>query len=376
MKKWFELLFTIFALVACSSEIPKEGDPTVKSIAVKENTVPTEFYVGNMFSVTGGKLLVTYSNEKISEVNMTLSMINNVPSMNTPLSNYQVSVSYKEKTTSYTINVYAKDVYTLNATSKTVEVGETFQFKLYKNGTQITNNVLWQVSSDLIEITNSGILKGIYPTGNTKDVFVRGSVGSNYVDCPITVIGRNNSIYRCMTSEYGSSAELEEGTNHVHYSHSKTVSGSNWDGTKYKHDYSFDYDSLTEKCKIQVTKIGYYVNDDGYQWEEVYVGYNVFTWGDYENGQFYGTMGDILHDTSTGTVRQCNVSFINSQMVFNKAEYTYGIHTSGTYYQILTIKESDIQDIFHVVYECKTFADSEVFKSYNSAHPSDKVTLF
>ncbi|MBO5578060.1 MAG: hypothetical protein J5955_03030 [Bacilli bacterium] len=275
-----------------------------------------------------------------------------------------------------------KDVYTLNANNVTVEVGGTYQFHLYKNNVLVTRNVMWQVSTDLLDITSDGLLTGIYPTNSSSNAFVRGSIGKNYVDCKVTVTGRDSNIYRCMTSEYQTSAEIEN-TNHVVYSCKREESGSNWDGTKYKNSYLFTYDSLTEKCKIVTMKIGYYVNGEGYQWEEVYAGYNEFTWGDYENGLFYGIMGDIVHDTNPGRERQVNVIFKNEQLVFNKETYQIGFHSQAEYYEIVkntytnyTVTSDDIYEILKVVNECKTFADNEVFKDYNNSHPNDIVKLF
>ena len=93
-----------------------------------------------------------------------------------------------------------KDVYTLNANNVTVEVGGTYQFHLYKNNVLVTRNVMWQVSTDLLDITSDGLLTGIYPTNSSSNAFVRGSIGKNYVDCKVTVTGRDSNIYRCMTT--------------------------------------------------------------------------------------------------------------------------------------------------------------------------------
>ena len=292
------------------------------------------------------------------------------------------SLSSSSSTTSLSTSNSSKgDVYKLNATNVTVEVGGTYQFHLYKNNALVTNNVLWQVSTDLLSISSTGLLTGIYPTSETTNAFVRGSVDNHYVDCPVTVIGRDSPIYRCMTTQYQSSAEIKD-TNHVIYSCTKTDSGSNWDGTKYKNTYSLEYDSLTNECLIQIIKIGYYVNGDGYQWEEIFSGYNKFTWGNYENGQFYGIMGDIVH-TNPEKERQVNVIFNNNYLVFDKNQYDIGVYRQQEYYQIqkntytdYTVKETDIYEILKTVINCKNFADDEVFKAYNNSHPNDLVKLF
>ena len=84
---------------------PAPAAPTVDSIAVKENTATTEFFVGDQFSVGGGKLVVTYSNQTTEEVSMTLDMIKNAPDMSSEHLNYTVNVEYEKKATSYVVNV-------------------------------------------------------------------------------------------------------------------------------------------------------------------------------------------------------------------------------------------------------------------------------
>ena len=90
-------------VAGCSPKTP--AAPTVDSIAVKENTAKTEFFVGDNFTVGGGKLVVTYSNQTTEEVNMTLDMIKNAPDMSSEHLNYTVNVEYEKKATSYVVNV-------------------------------------------------------------------------------------------------------------------------------------------------------------------------------------------------------------------------------------------------------------------------------
>ena len=83
----------------------EETQVTVSSIAVKENSVKTSFQVGDEFTVEGGKLVVSYSDNSSKEINMTLVMIPVKPNMNQAGNNIEVGVSYLEKTTSYFINI-------------------------------------------------------------------------------------------------------------------------------------------------------------------------------------------------------------------------------------------------------------------------------
>ena len=83
----------------------EQTEVTVKSIAVKENSVKIAFYVNDKFSVEGGKLVVSYSDNSTKEVDMTLDMIPVKPDMTKPNENLKVDVSYLDKTTSYYIKV-------------------------------------------------------------------------------------------------------------------------------------------------------------------------------------------------------------------------------------------------------------------------------
>ena len=83
---------------------------TVSSIAIKADCYPPQqFTVGDEFSVAGGVLVVTKSNDTREEVNITLAMITNAPNMNEPHENYTVNVSYEGASTSYVINVIPAD---------------------------------------------------------------------------------------------------------------------------------------------------------------------------------------------------------------------------------------------------------------------------
>ncbi len=358
MKKLIGLAFICLALSACGAP-SSGGDSSIASVSSESKDTAS----------------LTSSVEEQSSTEISSSIVTSVET--TIPSSEQTSIP-----ASTTTSASEEDVYTLNATNVTVEVGETFQFSLLKNGIKVTKDVWWQVSTDLIEITQDGLLRGVYPTNAASNAFVRGSIGNHYVDCPVTVVGRNNAIYRCMTTQYASSAKIEQ-TNHVIYSSEKKESGSRIDGTKFSNTYLFTYDSLTEECYLKTIHINYYVNGEGYQWEEIYAGFTSFIWGKYEEGYFYGMMGDVVHDTDPGRERQLNVVFVNDQLIFNKETYKIGVHQNAEFYQIekntytnYTVTVDDIIDVLKVVVECKEFADNEVFKNYNNAHSSDAVKLF
>lgn len=123
MKKKLFLLFALIpllALASCNSSNSgsssggdnppiEPNEPTVTGIAVKENTVQTEFEVGDEFNVDGGILTVSYSDQTSKEVSMTLDMIMNPPPMDSEFKQYNVYVSYMEQRTSYTISISIKE---------------------------------------------------------------------------------------------------------------------------------------------------------------------------------------------------------------------------------------------------------------------------
>lgn len=111
---------------------PPGDEKTISQILVKENTVPTNFMVGDTFSVTGGVLQIRYSDNTREEIAMTLQMIENAPDMSVAHLDYEVRVVYEGARTSYYINVVAED------TREEVSIGISYE---YNNGpsTEITN---------------------------------------------------------------------------------------------------------------------------------------------------------------------------------------------------------------------------------------------
>ena len=93
------------SLAACGGNGGGKPQPTLDSISVKENSVPTSFTVDDTFSVEGGILIARYSDNSTSEVGMTLEMIRNKPAMTAPLADYEVFVEYLNKETSYHITI-------------------------------------------------------------------------------------------------------------------------------------------------------------------------------------------------------------------------------------------------------------------------------
>ena len=357
----------------------------VSSISVKSGSVKTSYNVGDSFTVKGGKLIVRYSDDSAKEVSMTLDMIQNVPDMSKPTSNYTVQVMYQNKSTSYQISIkeVPVDVYMLNKSSLTLEVGEKFQLKVYKNGSLYTGNITWAISTDLIDIDDNGVVIGVYPT--SSDIDCRAQAWSPYFSlfCEISVIGRNSNIYRCMTTHSSSTPEVESG-NHVVYTVSKEET---FNGTrKYRNAYRFSYDSLTEECFISVILNNYWVNSEGYQWIEVIAAYNRFYWGEYENGAFYGIYGQIIYDQDPPRSYQANIVYNTEHFVFDSENYKIGVHSSKPYYTVMKdefeegglvpIDSEEVDQVTTALVTCKTFADSEVFGSYNSKNPKDQIRLF
>ena len=151
MKKIKNLLFFLvassMALVGCdkkSNEAEPEqqqqsgdqggqqGQVVVSSISVKANSAKIDYYVGDEFTVAGGKLVVTYSDTHTEEVDMTLDMVPTKPDMTQVANSLEVGVSYLGKTTSYLINISEVPAATISSisiiTSPKVDfiVGEEF----------------------------------------------------------------------------------------------------------------------------------------------------------------------------------------------------------------------------------------------------------
>ena len=105
-----------------TGESTTEEAPTVSSIEVKEGTVKTDYYVGDEFTVAGGKLVVKYSDHSREEVDMTLAMVKNAPDMSVAHENYEVQVEYEGASTSYVINVVLAD------TRQEVSIGISYDY--------------------------------------------------------------------------------------------------------------------------------------------------------------------------------------------------------------------------------------------------------
>ena len=355
----------------------------VVSIAVVPNSVKTEFTVGDVFSVGGGRLIVTYDDQTSAEVWIELGMIQNPPDMNVPVDDYVVNVFFQGQTTSYHISIKTATVYALNKTSLTLEVGEKYQLKVLQDGAPYQGSIQWAISTDLIDIDQNGVVQGIYPTSSDIDCRVQALSNDFNLFCYVTVVGRSSNIYRCMTANSSAKPTVEDG-NHVVYTVTKEESFNG--ATKYRNMYSFAYDSLTEKCKIEFARANYWVNSEGYQWVEVIAGANEFDWGDYENGGFYGIYGQMIYDQSPARSYQANIVFDNDYLVFDGEEYVMKLRNDPNYYEVVKdefeegglapVTSDEVRSVLGAVVTCKTFADQDVFYSYNQSHPDDPIRLF
>lgn len=149
------------SVTACNKTPAEPPKPVVDSIAVKVNTAPTEFTVGDTFSVTGGKLVVTYSDTTTKEVNMTLDMIPTKPDMTAEHLNYTVNVVYESKQTSYVINVKNPVVAVTSIAVKAntapteFKVGDTFSVNGGKLDVRYSNNTRAEIDMTLAMIKNA-----------------------------------------------------------------------------------------------------------------------------------------------------------------------------------------------------------------------------
>ena len=149
------------SVTACNKTPAEPSKPVVDSIAVKANTAPTEFTVGDDFSVTGGKLVVTYSDTTTKEVNMTLDMIPTKPDMTAEHLNYTVNVVYETKQTSYVINVrnpvvtVASIAVKANTAPTEFTVGDDFSVTGGKLDVRYSNNTRAEIDMTLAMIKNA-----------------------------------------------------------------------------------------------------------------------------------------------------------------------------------------------------------------------------
>ena len=117
MKKIKSLLFLLavssLSLTGCKHDNPggneqqgeQETQEAINSISIKENSVKVNYFVNEQFSVDGGKLIVSKSDNTSYEVDLTLDLVTNRPDMTKVANHVEVNVSYLEKTISYFINI-------------------------------------------------------------------------------------------------------------------------------------------------------------------------------------------------------------------------------------------------------------------------------
>ena len=96
---------------------------TVSSISIKDGTtLKTNYVVGDVFSVDGGRVIVNYSDHTRTEIDLTLAMVVNAPDMSVPHEDYVVNVSYEGASTSYIIQVISAD------TREEVTIGVAYDY--------------------------------------------------------------------------------------------------------------------------------------------------------------------------------------------------------------------------------------------------------
>ena len=135
-----------------------QSQVVVSSIAVKAGSVKTEYFVNDEFEVAGGKIVVTYSDETTTEVDMTLDMVPVKPDMTQAAENVKVDVSYLEKTTSYYINISAPTVASISiTTSPKVDyfVGDEFEVTGGVLQVNMSDNTRQSVNMTLAMIDNA-----------------------------------------------------------------------------------------------------------------------------------------------------------------------------------------------------------------------------
>ena len=99
----------LFALAACTpSEQDKPGEKTVSEIAVKTLPDTVEYFVGDEFSVAGGVITVTYSDETTEDVAMTDAGVEITAPNTSRVGEKTVTVKYGGEKTTFKVTVVMK----------------------------------------------------------------------------------------------------------------------------------------------------------------------------------------------------------------------------------------------------------------------------
>ena len=89
-----------------ATEVP----PTVDSIAVKTSPIKTTYTVGEILDLTGGKITVTKSDNSTEEIAITSEMV--IGFDNTTAGTKTITVTYEEKTATFTVTVNEAHIHT------------------------------------------------------------------------------------------------------------------------------------------------------------------------------------------------------------------------------------------------------------------------
>ena len=124
VKHYFCRTFFIYASSDSGSpSSSSQEQKTVSSISIKDGTtLKTNYVVGDVFSVDGGRVIVNYSDHTRTEIDLTLAMVVNAPDMSVPHEDYVVNVSYEGASTSYIIQVISAD------TREEVTIGVAYDY--------------------------------------------------------------------------------------------------------------------------------------------------------------------------------------------------------------------------------------------------------
>lgn len=99
----------LFALAACTpAEQDKPGEKTVSEIAVKTLPDTVEYFVGDEFSVAGGVITVTYSDETTEDVAMTDAGVEITAPNTSRVGEKTVTVKYGGEKTTFKVTVVMK----------------------------------------------------------------------------------------------------------------------------------------------------------------------------------------------------------------------------------------------------------------------------
>ena len=200
--------------------------PTLSSISLNTSNVQTIFDVDETFSYSG--LVVTAHYSDSSSQTVTPTSVSS-PDMST-IGEKTVTVTYNDKTASYTISVIEPDIpvsgVSLDKNSATLSVGGTTQLTATVSPNDATNkDVSWSSSDDTIaEVSTTGLVTA--NKAGSATITVTTDDGEYQATCSITVQNASGTIVDELTYENTS----ESSSSYTSWTYTSSISSATYAG--------------------------------------------------------------------------------------------------------------------------------------------------